>query len=142
MAREEVRVEARSPAPPEAVFALVADGARWPGCTPLGSFALEAPATIDEVGAVRIFRTGLVRSKERVVVSDPPRHFAYELVSGLPLRDYRADIELEPDGDGTLVRWRCSFTPKLAGTGWLFRSFLAVVLGHCARGIAAGAART
>jgi hypothetical protein len=141
MGRPEVGVEVRSSAAPEAVFALVADGARWPGCTPLGSFALEAPATADEVGAVRIFRTGLVTSKERVVVAEAPRHFAYELVSGLPLRDYRADIELEPDGDGTLVRWRCSFTPKLPGTGWLFRSFLAVVLRQCARGIAQAAAQ-
>jgi hypothetical protein len=140
VAREQVLVEVRSEAPPETVFALVADGARWPSCTPLGSFALEPPATVDGVGAVRIFRTGLVTAKERVVASEPPRHFAYELVSGLPIRDYRADVDLEPDGGGTRIAWRCSFTPKLPATGWLFRAFLRTVLRSCACGIALGAA--
>ena len=39
----------------------------------------------------------------------------------LPLRSYRADIELTPDGTGTLIAWRATFEPKLAGHRRLLR---------------------
>ena len=35
------------------------------------------------VGAVRLFRTGRVRSRERVVTVTPNETFSYELISGL-----------------------------------------------------------
>ena len=136
----EIHVQARSAATPDAVFAIVEDGARWPGCTPLGTFARETPGAGPEaVGDVRIFRTGGVKVREQVVELTRPSHLAYVMLSGLPLRDYRADVDLEPDGTGTVVHWRATFAPKLPGTGWFFRSYMTRFLQRAASGIAAAA---
>lgn len=35
--------------------------------------------------------------------------------------DYRADVDLESSRGVTRIRWHISFTPKLPGTGWLWR---------------------
>jgi hypothetical protein len=139
MARQEFELEVRSSAPPEELFAIVADGSRWPSCTPIGSFALEPPDTTEHVGAVRIFRTGPIASRERIVESEPPNHFAYVLVRGLPVRGYRSDIHLRAVEGGTSLRWRSTFWPKIPGTGWLFRFFLKMALQRSAEGIARAA---
>ena len=52
---------------------------------------------------------------------DPPHRLGYDLVSGLPLRDYHADVTLTPDGDGTHIRWHSTFSAKVPGTGTLTR---------------------
>jgi hypothetical protein len=62
------------------------------------------------------------------------------LRSGLPVRGYRADVDLEPDGQGTAIRSRSSFDPKLPGTGWLIRRRLARITERFVRGLAAHAA--
>jgi len=36
-------------------------------------------------------------------------------LSGLPLRDYRATIDLEAVGSGTVLHWRASFDAKVPG---------------------------
>src|SRR6202042_3523116 len=73
---------------PAAVYALLADGSTWPEWSPIGSFELEKPGvgTPEGLGAVRIFTTGRVRSRERVVAAQPNELFSYVLVSGLALR--------------------------------------------------------
>jgi hypothetical protein len=81
-----------------------------------------------------------VVSREEVLEFDPPRHLAYTLLSGLPVRDYRADVELTPDGDGTLIAWRSGFEPKYPGTGTLLALFMRAVLTDTARRLAAHAA--
>ncbi|MGH8910325.1 MAG: SRPBCC family protein, partial [Egibacteraceae bacterium] len=89
--REVIRVstQARSRAPVEAVWRLVADG----------------------VGAIRRFRTGRVVSREEVVVFEPPTQFGYRLLSGLPLVNYRSTIELVPEAGRPDVLW-------VGGGGW------------------------
>jgi len=141
MAKQEFEVQVRSSAQPGELFAIVADGSRWPSCTPIGSFALEQPETTERVGAVRIFKTGPMASRERIVECEPPSHFAYVLVGGLPVRDYRSDIDLVAVDGGTSLRWRSTFWPKIPGTGWLFRFFLKTALQRCAQGIARAAER-
>lgn len=137
MGMQRINVEADSPASPEAVIAIVSDGSRWPSCTPLGSFRLETHGP-EGPGAIRVFRTAMLATREQIVESEAPHHFAYVLVSGLPLRDYRADIELEALTEGgTRLRWRAEFTAKVPGTGWLFRAFLTRFVRRCATGLAA-----
>jgi hypothetical protein len=141
MGRQQIHVQAPSDAPPGDVFALVADGARWPTCTPLGSFELEAPGTgaTEGPGAIRVFKTGPVKSREQIIESTAPHRFSYVALSGLPVREYRADIDLDPVGTGTLVHWRASFVAKIPGTGWFIRAYLARFLQRAATGIAAAA---
>ena len=53
----------------------------------------QAPGAEPEgVGAIRRFTTGRTVSVERVVRFERDRAFSYELISGLPLVDYRADL--------------------------------------------------
>jgi hypothetical protein len=138
----EIDVTARSEADPDTVYRLLADGAQWPSCSGLGSFALERPGDGERegVGAIRVFRTGTVTSRELVVDAVPGRRFGYTVLSGMPLRDYRADIDLTPDGGGTIIKWHSGFTARYPGTGWLFRWYLARFIGRLVAGLAERAA--
>jgi hypothetical protein len=142
MARQHIRVEQRAAASPAAVYALLIDGSTWPAWSPIGSFELErsAPPGREGIGAIRIFRTGRVTSREVVVERVPGRRFSYELLSGLAIRDYRADIDLAPDGDGTLIRWHSSFDAKVPGTGGIYRRSLGRFIRDLVTGLAAHAA--
>jgi hypothetical protein len=149
MSTRHIRVNARSAAAPAAVFALVRDGATWPRVSELGSFELAEPAPdgTEGVGALRVFRTRTLGrtyvSRERIVELEPDRRFAYELASGLSLRGYRAEIDLEPLEDrGTELRMHSSFSAKVPGTGWVYQRRLADLLRGLAEGLAAAAAQS
>ena len=122
----EVRTVTRSSAPPEAIFALLADISTWSRWGDWQTAELESPAPDGGggPGAVRRLtsKTGtyVVTSRERVEEVVPNRRIVYALLSGLPLRDYRGTIELEPDGSGTILRWSSAFEPTLFGTGWFY----------------------
>ena len=123
MGRYSYRVSARSAAAPEAVFAVLADGAgwsRWAG--PLVRYsAWEAggPEPAGTVGSVRLLGTRAFHSREEIVESRPPELLAYAVRSGWPVRDYRAEVRLEPEGSGTRIDWSGSFSPLVPGTGAL-----------------------
>ena len=103
MALQVVEHELTTTASPATVYALLIDGSTWPEWSPIGSFELISPGdgSPEGVGAVRVFHTGRIHSKERVVLAQPNQAFAYELVSGLAIRDYRAVVTLRPSNDGT-----------------------------------------
>ncbi|WP_329518496.1 SRPBCC family protein [Spirillospora sp. NBC_01491] len=84
------------------------------------------------VGAIR----RIPPAREQVVVFDPPRHYAYVAVAGVPLRGYRADVTLEPAGTGTLIRWQGTFEAKIPGSGPLLRAALQQMLRSFARRVA------
>jgi hypothetical protein len=134
MGRQRIDVDVRTPAPADAVYKLLADGASWPTWSPIGAYA-EEPET-----GYRRFTTGRITSRERVVTADPGRRFSYVLVSGLAIREYRADVDLEPVDGGTRIHWQSSFRPKVPGTGWLYRRTLQHFIEQCARGLAKHAA--
>ncbi|HEU5107320.1 MAG TPA: SRPBCC family protein [Micromonosporaceae bacterium] len=138
-----IDVTARSSAPAERVYALLADGATWPAWSPLGSFRLERPGAdaAEGVGAIRVFRTGRFTSREEIVELVEGRRLGYALLSGLPLRGYRANVDLTPGPDGTVIRWRSVFTAKVPGTGWLFAWALGTFIRRCADGLARHAAQ-
>jgi hypothetical protein len=117
MGQKVIEHEMTASAPPEALFALLADGSTWPEWSPVGSFELVTPGdgTPEGVGAIRVFHTGRIHSRERVVTAKPNQIFSYELVSGLAVRDYKAVVTLLPaeGGSGTVVRWRSTFRDRL-----------------------------
>ena len=140
MRRQYIDVRVPTEASPDVLYQLLRDGATWPTWSPLGSFELREPADDEPegVGAIRVFRTGRVTSVERVVELVPYRRLSYELVSGLPLRGYHADVDLEPDTAGrTTIHWHSAFEPKVPGTGWLYQRALSKFIERCARGLAA-----
>jgi hypothetical protein len=136
-----IDARAHSDADATTLYALLLDGATWPIWSPLRSYNSEE--SHDSERSIRVFRTGRITSRERVVQQVPDRRFSYELVSGLPLRGYRADIDLTPVGSGgTDIRWHSTFRAKVPGTGWLYRVVLGRFIQRCVDGLAAHAARS
>jgi len=142
MAQQEIDERAWSAASPETVYALLADGATWPTWSGIDSFELRSSGDAggESLNAVRVFRTGRTTSVERLVELEPCRRLSYVLLSGLPLRDYRADVDLLPADGGTLIRWRSTFSAKRPGTGWLYRRVLARFIRKGVEGLAEHAA--
>jgi hypothetical protein len=142
MGRQHIDVRVPTRADPAVLYALIRTGSTWPTWSPLGSFELESPGDGEPegLGAIRVFRTGRVTSRERIVELVPLRRLSYELVSGLAIRDYRADVDLETADGVTTIHWHAAFRAKVPGTGWLYRRTLAAFIGRCARGLATHAA--
>lgn len=139
-----VHTTTESSAAPAEIFAVLADARRWSAWSAVDHSDLQQPAPDgdpDGVGAVRRFVTGRVTSVERVVAFEPPRRLAYELVSGLPLRDYHAEVTLEPAVAGTRITWHSTFQPKVPGTGWLYRRILQKFIAQLARDLASAPSR-
>jgi uncharacterized protein YndB with AHSA1/START domain len=136
---QEIRVEARSRAAPERIWSLLADTASWADWAPFDDAALERPGESEPegVGALRRFRRGRRTTGERVVVFEPPRRFAYELVSGVPVSDYRAEVTLEPtDAGGTRITWESRFRGRFPVPAALVKPALARFIGETAEGLA------
>jgi uncharacterized protein YndB with AHSA1/START domain len=139
---QSVAAEATTEAAPDEVWALLADRSTWPSWSPLGSHSIERPgedATPDGIGGIALFVTGRYRSREEIVEREPTRRLSYTLLSGLPLRDYRAVIELVPAGTGTRIRWSATFVPGRPGTGWIYRLALTRLFRGMVTGLATAA---
>jgi hypothetical protein len=144
MRRRHIEVTQHSAAAPASVFALLIDGGTWPRWSPIEAFELERPGDPppEGVGAIRIFRRGRTTGRDEIVEVVPDRRLSYRSLSGLPVRDYRARVDLEPDGNGTAIRWEAAFAPKVVGAGWLLERGLRRFLEQCARGLAEYAAQS
>jgi uncharacterized protein YndB with AHSA1/START domain len=139
-------------APREKVWALFADGARWKDWAGVVKSSLErkgVPAP-DGVGAIRRLGPSPFASREEVVVWEPPSHLGYVILSGMPVRNYRADIRLTERVGGavgaaedvgasgtskvtTVIEWSATFDPKVPGTGALLKVGLGAILGRFAK---------
>jgi hypothetical protein len=93
------------------------------------------------VGAIRVMSTRISRVRERIIDAEPGTRFSYRLLSGLPLKDYRADVELTAVGEGTRIVWICQFLPEYWGTGWFWRIVLRFVIGDTVARLVSAAER-
>jgi uncharacterized protein YndB with AHSA1/START domain len=138
----DIAANATTAAAPATVFDIIADTERWP------SWALQDEASLESegrevrqgVGAVRRMRTGRYLLREQVVEYEPGRRFGYVLLSGLPVKDYRADVTLEPAAAGTSIRWHSTFRAKIPGTGSMVRRRLQDIIQDTTDKLAAYAA--
>jgi hypothetical protein len=122
-------VQGSSVAPVDTVWPLIGEAHRWKEWSFLDRTDLitVGEPLPDGVGAVRRFTSHGIGSREEVVVWDPPHHLGYVILSGFPVRHYRADVVLTPDGSGgsgTLVRWSGTFDELVPGTGRLLEVVL------------------
>jgi uncharacterized protein YndB with AHSA1/START domain len=127
MASESFALSFVSTAPPERVFALLADGAHWADwagpVVPASRWERKGTPPPGGVGAVRALGSWPLVDLEEVLEHDPPRRHVYTIVSGVPVRDYRGVVELNLTAEGgTRVDWSAEFTPRIPGTGRLFRA--------------------
>jgi hypothetical protein len=66
---------------------------------------------------------------ERVTAIEPEERFAYELLSGLPVRKYSAVVTLsDADGGGTDITWHAQFKPPWLIFGGLWRGAMLKVI--------------
>jgi hypothetical protein len=144
MTRWNVEISTESKAATEEVWRLLADVTTWPSWSSFDEASYERlgdPAP-HGVGAARAFRIGRFRSVDTVLRFSPPTHLAYDYRGPLPIKDYRAEVELTPIASGTRITWRCDFVPRIPLTGRLMRVVLRKVLGDLSRQLAIGAERS
>jgi uncharacterized protein YndB with AHSA1/START domain len=139
-------VQSRTAAPVDAVWPLIGEAHRWKEWSFLDRTDLAAEGTPepDGVGAIRRFTSHGVGSREEVVAWDPPHHLGYAILSGFPVRHYRADVVLTPDGSdgtGTSITWSGTFDELVPGTGRVLQAVLTKLMGRFATSLAAYAAR-
>jgi hypothetical protein len=102
MGRYVINASARSNAPTQAIWDVVADVATWQNWGPYSKTYLESEGTPtpDGVGAIRAYAVGPVTSREQVTIYEPPHRLGYHILSGFPVKDYNALVTLEPvEGD-------------------------------------------
>ncbi|TDD82278.1 SRPBCC family protein [Actinomadura rubrisoli] len=128
----EIQATATTTAAPEHVFRHLAVPEAWGAW---GRFPTRARQV--RKGDTTAYGVGTVKkiwpAREQTVAYAPHSHFAYIALAGLPVRRYRSDVHLEPDGDGTRIRWEATFEPLIPGTGPLLRSALRLMLGAFTR---------
>ena len=137
-----ISATAHSSAEPSRVFAILKDAPGWPSWSIFDSVEFERPGQDEPhgVGSIHTFVTRLSRSREEVVELIPDRRLSYIVLSGFPIREYRAVVEIagEPDG-GSRITWSSSFFPKYRGTGWFWRLLFGQTLKTVSRQLARAA---
>ena len=125
-----IEVNGTIDAPISTVWALLADARGYQVWGMMRSSTLERTGspTDDGVGAVRRFGAWPVFSREEVVAFEPPNRLSYVLLSGLPVVNYRADVELRQVGQQTTVVWRAGFEPRYRWLEIPMRAFLSFIL--------------
>jgi len=138
-------VRVRCAAPKEQVFALVADAttwSKWAGWFVLhGSWAQEGDPPPGGVGAIRRLGTKRFGSREQITEFDPPHYLAYTVLGRSPIRDYRAIVSIDADGDGSRITWAGAWETAIPGTGRFFAWFMRRLVGGMASGLARYAER-
>ncbi len=117
-------MQVRSGAPPEEVFAILVDApgwADWAQNVSRASYEQEGTPAPHGVGAIRRLGASFGPvAREQVVAYEPPSLYAYVILSGpIPVKGYRSEVRLQPDGDGTLVTWSGRFSTRVPGVARL-----------------------
>ncbi len=114
-------------APRDVVWALLEDHRGYSTWNPYPRAELEQLGETDPngAGAIRFLGVGPIGAREQVLEHDPPGHLAYTILSGVPVRGYRADVVLTETSDGgTDIRWTGGFESAPPGTARALRGFL------------------
>jgi hypothetical protein len=55
--------------------------------------------------------------REKIIAGTRPRHQAYTLLSGVPVKDYKAEIFIEGRSNGCIVTWTATFSSRIPALG-------------------------
>ena len=130
-----------TPATPEAIWSLVADLSTWTTWAPFETATLEREGHPDPngVGAIRRFHRGRFTTREEVIEYVDNRRLTYRLLSGLPLRDYEATIDIRPRDRQTQITWSSTFSSRIPGMGGAFRRGMQKIYAEYANALARAA---
>jgi len=117
MTQLHVEAEGVAQAAPEVVWELVANADSYQEWGPWSASGYQGPASqaADGAGVIRWMRYGRTTTVERVLESEPHRRLAYAVVKGIPVRNYRAEVTLRPQGEGTHIRWSATWDRTIPG---------------------------
>jgi uncharacterized protein YndB with AHSA1/START domain len=108
-----VHVTRTIPAPPEAVFDRLADHANYDHFRPIHASELlrEGDPAPNGVGALRRIKVRPLTFEEEITAYERPTRLDYLIVKlNVPFEHHGGSIRLSPEGDGTHVDWRSSFS--------------------------------
>lgn len=136
---QRVEVSRHFAAPPEEVWRVYTNHARWSAWAGFQRSWLEREGSPDPNGtsAVRGFGTGPVRVFEEILEFEPPKRMTYRVLGGgIPIRDHLGEVCFEDDGDATLLVWRCRFESRIPGLGSLLQRLVRRVFVRALDGLA------
>jgi uncharacterized protein YndB with AHSA1/START domain len=123
MGKLHVEAEQTTRAAPGIVWALISDVMTYPRWGPWQEAGYRSPGDTSPRGPGAVYwlrssrRYGLRYpvSVEKILDAEAEQHLAYTVIEGIPVRNYRAEITLEPAAGGTRIRWAASWDRTLAG---------------------------
>jgi len=118
-----VEAEQITPAAPEIIWALISDVMTYPRWGPWQEAGYRRPGDTSPRGPGAVYwlrssrRYGLRYpvSVEKILDAEQGQQLAYTVIGGIPVRNYRGEITLEPAAGGTRIRWAASWDRTLAG---------------------------
>ncbi|MBO0678233.1 SRPBCC family protein [Mycolicibacterium sp. S2-37] len=133
-----IQVERTIAAPPEQVFAWLADPKSLTAAPLVVSAGWTNGSTGGGVGALRTVTATGMWFREEITAFDPPRSYSYRIVRSVPAFDHDGGtLTFTPSGGGTRVDWTSTYTHPPRGGGkamealssrllpWSFRAILA-----------------
>lgn len=128
-------------APPETVWEVVADLRGMSEYSRFRKIELERDGDPppNGVGAIRVMHLVGPPVREEVIAFEPPRRFAYRMLSGLPVKDHVGTIELEAAGQGTRMSYVLETTPTIPLVGFALLAVMRNMVDGISAGIAAEA---
>lgn len=139
-----IRFQRACAAPPEVVYGLLIDVARWPDWMPQVRSAVWEDAGIragTREGAIRRIAVSGLAMREKILIDDGPHHHAYRIVSGIPVTDHRADVHIDERAGGSLIVWRATFRSRIPFAGPLIWLMLRASMPRMATALAKAAER-
>lgn len=113
-----VEAEGTTRAGPEVVWSLVSNANTYKDWGPWNDGGYRPPAAgPTRKGSVQWFRYGRrTTSVEEILEVEEPRRVVYKVVSGLPVKNYRAEVTLTPTPSGGVsIRWAATWDNTLLG---------------------------
>ena len=141
MDKQRVHFELDTPASLEALWQTLEDYETWSSWGPWTASEIERPGdtTPPGVGAIRRLTIGRRVLRERTSLFEPMHEMRYQVLEGIPVRDYEGVVRLRPDGSTTHITWSSSFRGKPSILGPLVRRSLQSQFPGIVRGFAAAA---
>jgi uncharacterized protein YndB with AHSA1/START domain len=117
---DKLRVEAEgaAAAPQAVVWSLLSNAskyAEWGPWNGSGDRKLGNNKASGDIGTTRWLRYRNTTTVEGILEVEPGERVVYTVISGIPVRNYRAEVTLTPTAGGTHIYWEAEWDSTLLG---------------------------